>query len=187
MNKRFFTILLLFAVLLSAHAQEDAASTPEAAAASELPNSFRQFSIGMNIDSLKTALKDDSLFVFRGDQDVSYLPVTEQNLVESAGSSYIKRAFFQLKDNAVFIMAFTMNTELIDHYSIFMSFVKKYGQPSVLNPKEAIWESESVRISIERPLVVKYIDKKVFNTLIDNSEALNSKKSEIRDSFLENF
>lgn len=153
----------------------------------ELSSSFRQLSLGMDIDALKKSLLEDNLFNFRGDIDVSYLPLSEQNLVESAGNSYIKRAFFQLKDKALFIMSFTMNTDIIDHYSVFTAFVKKYGQPSVLNPKEAVWESDNVRISIERPLTVKYIDKKVFDALLNESSETRSRLAEMRDAFLDNF
>lgn len=178
----------LVIVLFPAAAAEPAPSETETSAESApLPQSFRNFSLGMSIDELKAKLIEDSYFSFRGDPDVSYLPVTQQNLVESTGSSFIKRAFFQLKDNAVFVMSFTMNTTLIDHYSIFTTFVQKYGQPRILTPKEAIWESDTVRVSIERPLTVKYIDKRVFDGLVESSRALRSTASEMREEFLDNF
>ena len=156
-------------------------------AAAALPVSLRAFTLGMNLENLKTELVKDNYFNFRGDRDVSFLPVTAQNLVETEGTNYIKRAFFQLKDGAVFIMSFSMNTDLIDHYSIFTAFVKKYGQPVTLNPKEAVWESETTRVTIERPLTVKYIDKKVFDTLVESAHAERSVASELREEFLNEF
>jgi hypothetical protein len=62
-------------------------------------------------------------------------------------------------------MAFTLDTSLVDHYSVFSSFVNRYGEPTYLNPQEAVWESEGPRVSIERPLTVKYIDKYNFEML----------------------
>lgn len=184
----------LCAVLFMAAHFSLSAQTPDTAvpqtpeeSASVLPTAYRGLSLGMTLDALKEALTIDSAFTFRGDPDVSFLPVTQQNLVESGGTAYIKRAFFQLKDDAVFVMSFTMNTTLIDHYSIFTELVKKYGQPIILNPREAIWESPTTRISIERPLTVKYIDKQVFDGLVENSQVLRSHAAEMREEFLNDF
>ncbi|MCL2472157.1 MAG: hypothetical protein FWF26_00625 [Treponema sp.] len=152
-----------------------------------LPRDFRGLSLGMPLDDLKAALIKDDLFSFRGDRDVSFLPVREQTLVETTGLSYIKRAYFQLADGAVFIMSFSLDTKIMDHYSVFTTFVNKYGPPASLSPGEAVWETDDTRVSIERPLTVKYIDKKVFNRLIDESKALENRELLRREEFLENF
>ena len=180
-------VLALFCILSGgaggAKLAAQAADAPPAA----LPASYRGLSLGMSLDDLKNALFNDSAFAFRGDPDVSFLPLSTQNLVESEGTGFIKRAFFQLKDGAVFFMAFAMNTTMIDHYSIFTAFVEKYGQPLTLNPREAVWESETVRVSIERPLTVKYIDKSVFDTLVTESRTEKAYGRELRENFLNDF
>jgi hypothetical protein len=152
-----------------------------------LPRTYRELSLGMSLDDLKVALKKDELFRFRGDRDVSFLPVKEQNLVETTGLSFIKRAFFQLQSGEVFVMAFTLNTTLVDYYSVFTSFVKKYGEPGFLDPKQAVWESEETRIAIERPLTVKYIDRGVFNTLQNESKTAASNEVRMQEDFLNEF
>ncbi|MFZ5367838.1 MAG: hypothetical protein ACOZCE_06370 [Spirochaetota bacterium] len=160
------------------------ATTPAGAA---LPKTYRAFSLGMSLEDLKKALLADDLFAFRGDRDVSLLPMSEQTLVETTGLSFIKRAFFQLKDGKVFIMAFTLNTDKIDHYSVFTTLVQKYGEPKELNPREAVWVSDTVRLSIERPLTVKYIDLEVFNGIIEASAVKESKEAVLRKEFLNDF
>jgi hypothetical protein len=153
----------------------------------ELPRVYRKLSLGMSLDDLKEALKTDELFHFRGDRDVSFLPIEEQNLVETTGFSFIKRALFQLRSGALFAMAFTMNTELVDHYSIFTAFVKKYGEPDFLDPQQAIWESADTRIAIERPLTVKYIDMHVFRELLDRAQTKKSQELRQQEDFLNEF
>jgi len=153
----------------------------------ELPRSFRKLQLGMSLDELKEALTDDELFEFRGDPDVSFLPIKEENLVETAGLSFIRRAFFQLREKAVFIMAFTLDSRRIDHYSVFTSLVKKYGEPASLNPREAVWENETTRISLERPLTVKYIDMTVFKAIIDEAKTVESAEVFRRQGFLNDF
>ena len=153
----------------------------------DLPRQFRQLTLGMGIDDLKQNLLGDDLFHFRGDRDVSFLPIRDQTLVETTGSTFIKRAFFQLRDGEVFIMAFTLNTEIIDHYSIFMRFTERYGEPSYLDPRVAIWETEETRVAIERPLTVKYIDRKVFDDIVSESGLIESGQVRLRQEFINEF
>jgi hypothetical protein len=141
----------------------------------------------MGLDNLKDTLARDSYFRFRGDQDVSFLSERNQSLVETTGFSFIKRAFFQLRDGNVFIMAFSLEPTLIDHYSVFTAFVKKYGEPSSLDPVQAVWESDSTRVSIERPLTVKYIDKQVFEEIRGESQVKQSWDIRLREEFINEF
>jgi hypothetical protein len=152
-----------------------------------LTRSFRELALGMSLDELKNALSQDSLFHYRGDRDVSFLPIQEQTLIETTGFSFIRRAFFQLEEGMLFIMSFTLDPSLIDHYSVFTQFVEKYGEPNSLNPRQAVWENDVSRISLERPLTVKYIDKIVFDELIEQSNAEESYELELRRDFLNDF
>jgi len=163
----------------------DPAGAPREFAA--LPRQFRELQLGMSLDSLKEALIKDSYFNFRGDRDVSLLPARSQSLVETTGSLFIRRAFFQFMEEQLFIMSFTLDTNQVDHYSIFTNMVNKYGEPSFLNPKESVWESEDIRISIERPLTVKYIDKRTFNAIIDESAVVESGHVTQRREFINEF
>lgn len=164
-----------------------ASSPPEAAESSPPPREFRNLSLGMSLEDLKGALEKDSLFHFRGDRDVSSLPAREESLVEASGSSFVGRAFFQLREGKVFVMSFTLNPALVDHYSVFSSFVEKYGEPGSFSPREAVWETSDTRVSLERPLTVKYIDKTVFNDILDESRAEKSGALKKREDFLHGF
>jgi hypothetical protein len=164
-----------------------AAAADEAQTAAELPAAYRGFTLGMELEALKEALQRDDLLNFRGDRDVSLLPNRDQSLIESAGFSFVRRSFFQLRDGKLFIMAFNLDTSLVDHYSVYTSFVRKYGEPGTFSPKEAVWENDAVRISIERPLTVKYIDKAVFNEIIAASATSASAEIHLRQEFLDEF
>jgi hypothetical protein len=197
-RRRYLLVLtgLLGAALVTAQtgpeetsppAVQEAPNTGNAEEKPELPRVYRELSLGMSLEDLKKALQQDELFNFRGDRDVSFLPIGEQNLVETTGFSFIKRALFQLRSGKLFAMAFTMNTELVDHYSIFTIFVQKYGEPDLLDPKQAVWESADTRIAIERPLTVKYIDMQVFNELQEAAQTKESQDLQIREDFLHGF
>lgn len=167
-----------------------ATAAPGAAAQATLkplPTSFRELSLGMSLEDLKTALSADSLFAFRGDRDVSLLPVGNQVLVETTGLSFVRRAFFQLKDGKVIIMAFDLDPGKVDHYSVFTTFVSNYGEPATLDPQEAVWLSDAVRVSVERPLTVKYIDRVAFDELSRDSKVKESREYVLRKEFLNGF
>ena len=153
----------------------------------EPPRQFRELALGMGLEDLKTALTNDNLFSFRGDRDVSWLPVREETLVETTGLSFVRRAYFQLSEGEVYIMSFTLDTRLMDHYSVFTSFLRRYGEPLILNPGESVWENEETRVSIERPLTVKYIDKTVFNRLVEESRTQRRYELLFREEFLGDF
>jgi hypothetical protein len=178
-------ILYAAAFLLLAYtapAQDETGGTALA-----LPRAFRGFSLGMTLEELKASLLMDQAFLFRGDRDVSFLPNSSQNIVDSAGRDFIKRAFFQVKDGSVFIMTFEMDTGKIDHYSVFTAFAKKYGGPLALDPRQSEWEDGETRIYIERPLTVKYIDKNVFDGVVSETRLAESSVIIQRQEFLEEF
>jgi len=190
-----FSIFLLLSFLLPLHAQDVfdftipdppgrtlAPEEPE-----DIPRQFRELFLGQTMDALQAALIRDGLFRFRGERDVSFLPVRDETLVETTGLSFVRRAYFQLSDGAVYIMSFTLDTRLMDHYSVFTSFVRKYGEPLILSPQEAVWESDDTRVSIERPLTVKYVDKTVFNRLVEEAEAQQRQEYIAREDFLADF
>ncbi|MDR2110370.1 MAG: hypothetical protein LBP32_03590 [Spirochaetaceae bacterium] len=186
----FFPPLLLAALFLSARTpagSEEPPPVPGAESPAELPRSFREIRLGMGLEELKAALQADEVFSFRGDRDVSFLPSREQSLVETTGFSFIRRAFFQLRDGELFIMAFSLDPSLVDHYSVFTTLVKKYGQPRTLDPQQAVWESGDTRVAIERPLTVKYIDMRVFKELAEESEVRESREIFLRQEFLDGF
>jgi hypothetical protein len=155
--------------------------------AQELPRQFREISLGMGLEELKAALAADGLFSFRGDRDVSFLPDPQQSLVETTGLSFVKRAFFQLNNGALFIMAFSMNTDLVDYYSLFTALTEKYGPPGELSPRQSVWENGSTRLALERPLTVKYVDLGVFNEIVGESAVQETHELRLRQEFIDAF
>lgn len=152
-----------------------------------LGRSFRGISLGMSVDELKKVLRADDIFNFRGDRDVSMLPEQDQTLIETTGLSFIRRSFFQFWQGKLCIMAFTMDPAKVDYYSIFTTLTAKYGDPGELDPQQAVWTSDETRLSLERPLTVKYIDKKMFDALLGASKVKETQDTVLRGEFLHGF
>ncbi len=176
-------ILLALLCAAAASAQAPSSSAPPAPP----PTAFRGLSLGMGLEEVKNALKADALFRYRGDPDVSFLPQTNQYLIECEGASFIRRAYFQFSDSRLFIMILVLDDQGLDHYSLFSTLSAKYGPPTSLSPQEEVWQSDAVRFSLERPLTVKYVDSRTFAAILSKGTAQKDLEQLSREKFLEQF
>jgi hypothetical protein len=169
---------LLAALLLAAAAAE---------AQQAGPRGFRAVELGMGLEAVKERLAADSLFAFRGDPDVSLLASPQQTLIECAGVSWVRRAFFQFHDGRLFSIILVLDPRLLDHYTLFQTLSRKYGAPARLDPAEAVWEFPGLRLSLERPLSVKYLDSELFAALQEQGRAGEDLSELTKQMFLEQF
>ena len=149
-----------------------------------LPAEFRGIKLGMSIEEVETLLSKDSMFMYRGPEDVSLLPARNQSLIEASGDSFVKRAFFQFYDSKLWVIVVFLNPEKMDHYSLYTTLVAKYGDPALLDPKEARWEDKVTRMALERPLTLRYMDMAVFTKLAEGSAAAAGAEELARRDFL---
>jgi hypothetical protein len=193
LNKgQVITLIVLFSFLNLASAQGLFSPAPSQSMATTdaqagIPRTFRNISLGMSMEEVKEVLMADGLFAYRGEPDVSLLPRPNESLIEVSGLSYIRRAFFQFHEDRLFVMIFAINESRMDHYSVFTSISSKYGKPRSLSPAESIWDDGVTRLSVERPLAVKYIDQAIFNTLREAGRAEQSWEELLRSEFLDGF
>jgi len=151
------------------------------------PTSFRGIAMGMSIDDVKTKLAADPLFLYRGEPDVNLVPQTEQTLIECAGTTFIHRAYFQFEKGKLLIMILVLDTQRLDYYGLFTTFSKKYGAPQTLDPQKCVWSFSAVTFSLERPLTVKYVERKTFESLVQQGAAQTDLEQVSREKFLEQF
>ncbi len=178
-----FAVMLVLASASVAAAQ--VAPTP--AAPVPPPSSFRGVALGMSVNQVKELLRQDALYRYRGDPDVSFLPSSGESLIECEGSSYLGRAYFQFAGGALYVFILVLDPKKLDHYSLFTAFNAKYGDPTSFNPQEAVWQSDAVRFSLERPLTVKYIDRRVFDEQVARGAAQQDLDMLSRERFIEQF
>jgi hypothetical protein len=200
-HKKAAALLALgLAAALAASAQTSASPTdptkgagtnaPVAAAAAgakkaEAPSrAFRGVELGMDRDTAIAALKKDPVFSYRGPEDLSLLPSPNQSLIEVTGLSFVKRGFFQFYEGKLWVMILELNQDKVDHYSVYTSLVAKYGEPGLLDPKEARWEDKATRMAIERPLTLRYMDMAVYAKISAGESAKVSTQELDRQGFL---
>ena len=174
MKKRFLILVVLFLVFSFVFCEE-------------LPSGYKNIRLGQSFEEVRSILEKDSSFGFRGDRDVSLLPTEERVLIETSGSSFFDRCWFQFYEDKLYSLILNINIERMDYYSMFKTFTLKYGEPTSLNPSKSEWKNSSVVVSLEKPLTVKYLDVKVFQELQETSEQATSAEEYLRKKFLESF
>lgn len=176
MKKRIlFPILFSFSILLFSE---------------NLPTGYKTIKLGMDFQETKEALLKEPDFGYHGDRDVSLVPGTQKVLIETdaekgLGSNFLKRCYFQFYNDELFIITININQEKIDYYSIFTKLVEKYGEPTTLSPSEALWKNDSVTMSLEKPLTLKYIDNQILNETQNYSNIQKSATEQTREMFLD--
>ncbi len=157
---------------------------PAAQAEGGFPRSFRGIELGMAKEEVDALLAADSFFSYRGPDDVSLLPSPNQSLIETAGDSFVKRAFFQFYEGKLWVMILVMDQRKMDHYSLYSSLSTKYGEPTLLDPPEVRWEDEATRVALERPLTLRDLDLATYRSLREGSEAREAVEELERREFL---
>ncbi|MBR4825783.1 MAG: hypothetical protein IKZ86_13385 [Spirochaetaceae bacterium] len=153
--------------------------------AEPLPVAYRDISLGMPVDDVKKMLKADSIYGYRGERDVSLLPTQNRVLIESEGLSFLNRSWFQFYKDKLYTMTFKLDADRVDFYSVFKSLQDKYGEPTSLDPEKIVWKDDRVTLSLERPLVIKFIDTQVFAEIQNTSKVNKSTEELTRKGFLE--
>ncbi len=152
-----------------------------------LPDGFGAFHLGMNLQDLKSALKGDASFQYSGEPDVTLLSQPNTNLIDVPGQTYFSRGVFQIVDGKLYSIVLELNLDELDYFTMYSTLTKKYGPPTALDPSSARWENPSVRMSLEKPATVKYLDMAVFQKLQKESRTQKALQALTRDKFLETF
>lgn len=111
----------------------------------------------------------------------------DSSLIECRGFRFIDRAFFQFHEGRLYTIILKLNPEELDYYSVYSVLTNKYGKSDSLDPKQVLWQDEEVRLSLERPLSVKYIELDTFTSLLEEGEADETFRAVTRREFLEMF
>lgn len=152
-----------------------------------LPTSFHEIGLGMGLDDVKNMLKTDESFAYRGERDVSLLQTKNRSVIESEGVYFVKRGSFQFYNEKLYTIIVQMNPDNIDYYSIYSNLIEKYGEPGFVDQKKAIWENEGVRLVLERPLTIKYIDTATFKEIVASRTKKTALSDESRQDFVNAF
>lgn len=123
-----------------------------------LRHGFADLTLGASLAQITNRLARSAFFDFDQERDLSRIPLSQSALISVPGTDYIERGFLQFDGNALVSIQLILNSQRLDHFSLYRALSEKYGEATALTPQTTTWESKTTRILIERPLIIKYID-----------------------------
>ena len=180
-------LILLLSALFILTGTPGTQEEPPASEPQPLSRDYRGISLGMNRPEVEDLLRADPRFDFRGQADLSLLERPRASLIDTGGSLFISRGLFQFEDESLIAIVLELNRSNVDWYSLYTSLEERYGPPGDINPQTAVWEDESTRLVLERPLTVKYLDLAVFNAALEDRQDRAAWKERAREEFLSEF
>lgn len=156
-----------------------------AASSQSLSRGYDKLVLGMAYQAAYDALSNNTALDYRGAPDVSMSPGRDEKIIESRGGRFIERGVFQFRAEKLFTIILEMNPLQLDYYTLFTTFSQRYGEPVSLDPHQAIWEDASVRLILEKPCTVKYLDRPVIEGILQSSTIQAARQEESRQLFID--
>lgn len=153
----------------------------------ELPGGFLNILLGQSMIDVEDALNENRYFDYRGKPDVNMRISQDSELIECSGFSYVKKGYFQFYEERLIIITVVIDESELDYYSFYTSLEKKYGKPDHLNPDGVYWDNGVISMSLEKPLSIKYMDKKSVQKIKENSASSESRAKVLKEDFIEIF
>ncbi len=157
-----------------------------------LANGFFNVELGFTFDEVVAILQNDPLLVVLEEPEIFVVPESDQKVIradgvkdDATGYRFIQEAFFRFNDDdRLVVLSMSLNTNIIDYFSLFEVHDKKYGNANVITPNKAQWNNENTMLIIERPLTVKYI----MNSFIrPQQDQYNTIEQQAREQYREDF
>jgi hypothetical protein len=179
------SVILACLLMASAGAAAQSASAPATRANAAISKGYDKLVLGMAYQAAYDTLVGNPALDYRGKPDVSMSPGREEKIIESRGGRYIQRGVFQFREEKLFTIILEMNPLQLDYFTLFTSFSQRYGDPKSLDPNQAIWEDASVRLILEKPCTVKYLDRPVIDAIIQSATVKAARQEETRQQFID--
>ena len=100
---------------------------------------------------------------------------------------YIRRAYFQFVDQRLFTLILDLDETKVDYYTMMTTLGSYYGDYVSFSPQAVVWEKGGIRLALEKPLTVEYIDVAVFDRLKETGRARESDQEKNLKDFLKEF
>ncbi len=113
---------------------------------------------GDNLSIVEKKVSDLDFLVQRQKNSVSLLPPSRDSIFSTYGNYFIREALFQFDDNALKVINVSFDERIFSFYELYRSLQQKYLRPTDINPQKVVWDLTTIRITLEKPLSIRYQD-----------------------------
>jgi hypothetical protein len=180
MLKQVLSIILILNIAVCLYGQQKSESS------GSLSNSYRSLTLGSSMAVTRDGLKNDNYFDYV-DPDVTMVNPPDLTRMNVSGRGYINSVTLQFYKDSMYSIILDLNTEMIDYYSIYNDLTSKYGNPQKFSSKIVRWQSGDVQLSLEKPLIVKYVQVSILESIKTEKQQPKSVTNISKEKFLEDF
>lgn len=144
---------------------------------------FGELQLGMTTEAVKEYLSQSKDFSYREFSE-SLLPYTNLPVFECKGTKFIQRAVFQFYEDKLYSMTIFLNRRRLDFFTLFTTLTNEYGTHTALDPKKVVWENESNRLTLLKPLTLSFLDVGTHLQLLNESEIYKDEEFHDKEDFL---
>lgn len=166
---KYIFLLLIFSFTLSAQ---------------QISDGYKDIKLGMSRDEVSALLGKSYDFYDNRNEVLTIRLEPDQEIITAEGRGFINIGYFHFHEDQLFQIFLTFN-EKVGYYTLLKRLTDKFGDPTKVDPKNAYWESETVRIVIEKPGKIKYLYLPVWNTLLGSDLSERKVLDQQRDNFVD--
>ena len=173
-------ILIIYSFDLMAQVLE----TNENSIKPSIPKGYRSIKLNMNKEQVISQLKKESIFDTSDQEKLTFRNEPDKEILKTNGVNFIKMAYFHFHNNVLYQITLDIDQNKLSYNDILMTLQNKYGKPINFSPGTADWENDAVKLSLQRPVMIKYYSIKIIKEILDETkEPLNFYKIS-REKFL---
>lgn len=153
----------------------------------DLRRGFGNLDLGISFAAAQELLRESPYFLYRGEPDISLRLSDAGTVIDTRGLGYVQRGLLQFESGHLYQLTLYLNPSRLDYFQVFEQLRRRYGDPRDLNPRRSLWEDESTRIELERPVTVRYLDLSTFEERRRDRQQLRALEDVTREEFLREF
>lgn len=153
----------------------------------KLNNGYKGIELGMPMEAVRELLVKSPEFNFIKEEVLTIRIEPDKEILSTEGRGFIIEGYFHFYHDRLYQITLKLSEKKIGYYLLLKRLTNKYGNPTGFSPQKASWENEIVRIVIEKPCTIKYIDLPVWSGFAGLNEKPDNIMEEVRDNFVDEF
>jgi len=131
-----------------------------------LPDGYARYKFGMTRDTVVEIIRTDPALKAWDADFIEGFEKEDWTVLSAVGPPHLDNAWFVFDEkNELWCVTLNFNSSRYSYLEVAKVLKEKYGRPAILGQDVTIWQSDRVRIQLEKSLHLKYIDLARFATV----------------------
>ncbi len=189
--KKLLTALIFFLILNTSQISYSVTTLPQSDETSDgqnmvLSNGYKEIRLGMTLEEVRQIINSMPEFNPIREEILQIRIEPDKQILTTEGYSFVSKAYFHFDNDRLYQILLKFNQNKIGYFNLLSTFRSRFGEPAFINPSKSYWQNERVRITIEKPATIKYLDRQIWNSIIGSGNQEDSDFIILRNDLLNN-